>query len=262
MLRMSPSAGACFFWISSAQSMALWIGRAQEYGLNSMRNSNGLSSLRTISAPAFSRPAKARRKPRSPSKMVSAPVKPRLAICAAVTPLRAAGPGLKRFCIDGPYISIRPEACAPASPKADVSFAGDSFSSLPAAAVAPNTPQVGVVWNARLRRSLLAAWLTRSITSQPAASAVISSLPPAPTASPTASAGENTGGLKWNSASTSMSSSSMLWQEIALANAAAAIGTRPLPPISVASAARPCCAANARATTPLSLWLPAMATPR
>ena len=77
--------------------------------------------------------------------MVSAPVKPRLAICAAVTPLRAAGPGLKRFCIDGPYISISPEACAPARPNAEVNFAGVNFSSLAAAAVAPNTPQVGVV---------------------------------------------------------------------------------------------------------------------
>ena len=53
----------------------------------------------------------------------------------------------------------------------------------------------------------------------------------------------------------------MLWQEIALAKAAAAIGTRPVPPIKVDSAALPCCAANSRAMTPLSLWLPAIATP-
>ena len=64
---------------------------------------------------------------------------------AEVTPLRAAGPGLKRFCIDGPYISISPEACAPASPNAEVSFGGGSRYNLPAATVAPNTPQVGVV---------------------------------------------------------------------------------------------------------------------
>jgi hypothetical protein len=62
------------------------------------------------------RPAKAAPNPRSPSRMVSAPVKPSEASIAAVTPSRAAGPGLNRFCIDGPYISMRPDACAPASP--------------------------------------------------------------------------------------------------------------------------------------------------
>ena len=69
------------------------------------------------------------RKPRSPSKIVSAPVKPSCAMRAEVTPLRAAGPGLKRFCIDGPYISISPEACAPASPSAEAILSFESFSS-------------------------------------------------------------------------------------------------------------------------------------
>src|ERR1700704_3922109 len=86
-----------------------------------------------------------RRKTPAPSNMVSVPVKPKCAIAAAVMPLRAAGPGLKRFCIDGPYISIKPDACAPASPNADVNLAGVNLDNLAAATVAPNTPQVGVV---------------------------------------------------------------------------------------------------------------------
>ena len=64
---------------------------------------------------------------------------------AAVTPLRAAGPGLKRFCIEGPYISIKPETCAPASPSADTSLSFDRRRTFAAATVAPNTPHVGVV---------------------------------------------------------------------------------------------------------------------
>ena len=58
---------------------------------------------------------------------------------------RAAGPGLKRFCIEGPYISIRPDADAPAMPSADTIWPTSSPCSLAAAMVAPNTPVVGVV---------------------------------------------------------------------------------------------------------------------
>jgi len=103
---------------------------------------------------------------------------------------------LKRFCIEGPYISIRPDACAPASPNAEVNFAGVRRESLAAATVAPKTPHVGVVWNPRLRSELLAARLTRSIISQPAASATSNCLPLALCCSALASAAENTGGLK------------------------------------------------------------------
>ena len=59
-----------------------------------------------------------------------------------------------------------------------------------------------------------------------------------------------------------MSSSSMLCDEIALANAACAAGTRTESPISDASALPPEDCANARAMRPLSVWLPASATPR
>ena len=70
---------------------------------------------------------------------------PSWAISAEVTPLRALGPGLNRFCIDGPYISISPDAWAPASPNADTVASRSSFNSRAAAIVAPNTPHVGVV---------------------------------------------------------------------------------------------------------------------
>ena len=59
-----------------------------------------------------------------------------------------------------------------------------------------------------------------------------------------------------------MSSSSMLCEEIALAKAAFAAGTRTVSPISVDSAFVPEHWANMRAAWPLSVWLPAIATPR
>ena len=120
----------------------------------------------------------------------SAPVNPSCAMRAAVTPLRAAGPGLKRFCIEGPYISISPRLRARQAERRRRAFRRSSRSSLPAATVAPNTPHVGVVWKPRLRSDGLVALLARSIISQPAASAVSSSLPSRPRLSAAASAAE------------------------------------------------------------------------
>lgn len=79
-----------------------------------------------------------------------------------------AGPGLNRFCMDGPYISISPLACAPASPMAWTSRASDSPITSPAAAVAAKAPQAGVVWTARFRSAGLVARLRRFIVSPPA----------------------------------------------------------------------------------------------
>src|SRR6188474_1407389 len=98
-------------------------------------------------------------------------------MAADVMPLRAAGPGLKRFCIDGPYISISPDAWAPARPRAETVWSLSSPISRAAAIVAPNTPQVGVEWKPRLRKEKLVALLTRAIISQPATTAATNSSP-------------------------------------------------------------------------------------
>src|SRR3954468_4522545 len=144
MCLIASSFGLSRLRISSAQSIALWMGRAQEYGLNSMSSWYGLL-IPATSSDGADLSGKAGRKPRSPSNIVSAPVNPNCAMAADVTPLRAAGPGLKRFCIEGPYISISPDACAPARPNAEVSFAGVRRDNMEAATVAPKTPHVGVV---------------------------------------------------------------------------------------------------------------------
>jgi len=54
----------------------------------------------------------------------------------------------------------------------------------------------------------------------------------------------------------------MLCEEIAFAKAASAAGTRAESPIKVDSALVPPHCANMRAAWPLSVWLPAIATPR
>lgn len=76
--------------------MALWMGRAHAYGLNSMKIGNSVPSPRVRGARSTAS-LYARHTPRSPSKIVAAPVNPSSAMMAAVTPLRAEGPGLKRF---------------------------------------------------------------------------------------------------------------------------------------------------------------------
>jgi hypothetical protein len=104
-------------------------------------------------------PCKGKQNPAHPRKWYRR-CKAKLAMSAAVT-LACRGPGLKRFCMDD-RISIRPDACAPARPSADINFAGLSRMS-PAATVARKLRR-WAWYETRGYASLFDAMLARSIT--------------------------------------------------------------------------------------------------
>src|SRR3989304_2674442 len=68
MPRMPPSGGVWWRRMERAQSMALWIGRAHAYGLNSMKIGNSVPSPR-VSRSGLAPSPNARQKPRPPSRL-------------------------------------------------------------------------------------------------------------------------------------------------------------------------------------------------
>jgi len=88
-------------------------------------------------------------------KGVGGPPKPRDARYAAVVPFRAARPGLngREFSVWSDAHARRPEACCMASPKAMPNRGTLRRKRWPAAAAAPNAPQIALGWKPRLYRA-------------------------------------------------------------------------------------------------------------
>jgi len=102
----------------------------------------------------------------------------------------------------------------------------------------------------------------RATRSHPATTAVRKALPDTPCLSAMAKAAENVGGLKWRKAKWSVSSSSMLCDDMALQNAAVGEETLYPYPMIIDSPFSLKSRENSAAIRPLSVRDPPRATPR
>lgn len=159
--------------------------------------------------------------PSSPSIASAAPRTPDAANVAASTASCAASPAcsrlfsapLTRYCMD-------PAAIDPANPNASSIRPPSSPSSLPAAAVPPNSPAIAVGWNPRWYAPCPRAAPTRQQTSYPRANAASSLAPQASTRSATARAAGMTAAPGCSPLAMRVSSKSRLGANVSLSSAA------------------------------------------
>src|SRR5215470_8045879 len=156
---------------------------------------------------------------------------------------------------------MMPPAWLPQMPKAWASWASDSPYSRAVAAAAAKLEVIDVGWKCRACSAPGTARPTRHMTSTDAMSASSTARPPAPTASPAASAVVTATHPVWTMASSRVSSKSRPWASVALASTALATPTRERRPNSVLSAAPPRPSATSSTARPKSSREAASALP-
>ena len=154
-----------------------------------------------------------------------------------------------------------PAAWLPQMPKACTSWSSGSLNSRPAAAAAAKLPVIAVGWKCRACSAPGTASPMRHITSTAAISASSRAGPPAPLASPTASAAVTATQPVWTMASSRVSSKSRPWASVALASTALAAATRRAVPSSRLSGAPPRRSATPSTARPKSSPAAASALP-
>ena len=148
----------------------------------------------TVSGTNSPSPTKTLKKLKRPSRICGSAVNPRCASCAASTPLRAASPAWSGF-VMVPKFCRNPPAFEAAIPSAIWTCGPVNRRRFAAAATAPRVPIAAVGCQPRRRCAEVIALPIFASTSTPITNAVITSLPLAPKACPSASTAGTTGTL-------------------------------------------------------------------